>query len=156
MEFKQIIEWTPLIGLLLAAVGGGIALVTYRGNVLLKRAEWLDKLYTKFFESANYKRMRRFLDYRPAPDYANLQQALSRDGVDDELCESLVDYLNFFEYVSSLWKIGQLREDEIRMLFEYYVRDLRKHEFVWQFICGEGFEHLEELVTRLPQHQKKG
>jgi hypothetical protein len=83
-----------VIGGISAAIGGWFALQTYQGNVRLKRAEWIDKLHTKFYEAETYKRMRHFLDYRPAPEFANLQQALTNDGLDDKLCERFVDYLN--------------------------------------------------------------
>jgi hypothetical protein len=43
-------EWIALFGVIIAAVGGGLAIWTYRSNTRLKRAEWLDKLYTKFYE----------------------------------------------------------------------------------------------------------
>ena len=145
-----------MIGGISAAVGGWFALQTYRSNVRLKRAEWIDKLHTKFYEAENYKRMRHIWDYQRAPEFANLQRALNTDGLEDELCERFVDYLNFFEYISSLWKTDQLSQSEIIMLFEHYLYLIRELDFVWSYVRGQGFENLTELISKLPPRGKKG
>ncbi len=86
----------------------------------------------------------------------SLEQAVRGGAPDDHLCEGLVDYLNFFEYISSLWKTGQLTQTEIFMLFDYYLRLIRKHDFVWNFVREHGFENLAELVESLPPRATKG
>ena len=60
-----------------------------------------------------------------------------------------MDYLNFFEFVASLWKLGQLRKGEVEMMFEYYLRDLAKKPEVMRFIEKEGFERLQELIAEI-------
>src|SRR5207247_10403339 len=37
------------------------------------------------------------------------------------ISEPFVLYLNFFEFVASLWKLEQLSLREIKMLFQYYI-----------------------------------
>jgi hypothetical protein len=74
----------------------------------------------------------------------------------NESTKCFVDYLNFFEYVSSLRKAGQLTQDEILMLFDYYLRLIRKHDSVWTFVCEHSFENLAKLVEELPPRVKKG
>jgi hypothetical protein len=69
MDITQLKDWIAVVTGCFAVVGGWIALVTYRGNLRLKRAEWMEKLHSKFYESPNYKRIRRILDYRCEPDY---------------------------------------------------------------------------------------
>lgn len=76
-----------------------IALVTYRRNVRTKRAEWLSTLHAKFFESTNYKSMRHIIDYEP-PEFVTLRDCIAQGG-SDQLVESFVDYLNFFEFIAS-------------------------------------------------------
>ena len=114
--FKALIEYLPLITYLSALAGGWITVATYRRNAGQKRAEWLYNLHAKFYESGNYKHIRRVLDYEPHPEFDHLEKGLATGGKDD-LVEELVDYLNFFEFVASLWKLNQLELGEISMFF---------------------------------------
>lgn len=131
-------------------VAGVIAIITFRRSVRLKRAEWLYNLHAKFYETPNYKRTRRILDYEPPEELNQLRKCIEEGG-DDDLSEALVDYLNFFEFVASLWKLKQLSQREIFMLFEYYLRRINDHQFVVCFIREEGFESLSELLKRVPK-----
>src|SRR5882724_804001 len=94
---------------LVAVVAPVIALFTYRKNAKTKRAEWLSTLHARFFESSNYKRIRGIVDYE-LPELATLRECVTSGGY-DELVELFVDYLNFFEFIASLWKLGQLDLD---------------------------------------------
>ncbi len=145
---RTILDVSTLIGGVIAVVGGVTAVVTFTKNAKLKRAEWLYNLHAKFYESPTYKPMRRIIDYAPQAEIGRLEASLTQGG-DDELAESLVDYLNFFEFIASLWKLNQLKLREVAMVFEYYVLRLRDHEFVMTFIETEGFESLSELIDRL-------
>lgn len=129
-----------------------VALVTYRRNARIKRAEWLSSLHAKFFESANYKNIRRIIDYS-TPELATLRGAVELGGPDD-LVESFVDYLNFFEFIGSLWKLDQLRINEVAMLFQYYLENLNSQPFITRFIHEQGFENLEELLAALDRNRK--
>lgn len=135
-------------------VGGIIALVTFWRNAKLKRAEWLYQLHAKFYESPAYKRIRHMLDYQPDPGFADLRLAVTQGG-HDELAEAFVDYLNFFEFVVSLWKLDQLKQREIKMIFEYYLLNLKDHKFVMDFIQQNGFENLEALIARVSTDRRR-
>jgi hypothetical protein len=128
------------------------ALVTYGRNARIKRAEWLSSLHGKFFESSNYKTIRHILDYAP-PELSTLREAVEQGG-SDNLVELFVDYLNFFEFIASLWKLGQLRLNEVAMLFRYYLENLASHAFVTSFVQKQGFENLEELLAALARDRK--
>jgi hypothetical protein len=141
-------DWLKLILDVSALVGGGLALWTFWRNARLRRAEWLYNLHAKFYESSNYKRMRYTLDYEPQPEFDKLRNAVNTGG-NDELAEALVDYLNFFEFIATLWKLKQLTIKEIAMIFEYYVLRLRDHDFVMSFIAKNGFENLDRLIIKL-------
>lgn len=104
-------------------------------------------MHAKFFESENYKKIRRILDYQTEPEFSRLRQA-ALDGTYDELVEELVDYLNFFEFVASLERLGQLKQREISVLFQYYLSLLRKHDFVRDYIRTQGFEDLQRLLDK--------
>lgn len=149
MEMK-LAEVIPIIGVVVAVIGGIIALVTYRNSTRLKRAEWIEKLHSKFYELPTYKRIRRVLDYQSVPEYENLKKGITGEHTDDELCELFVDYLNFFEYIANLWELKQLFREEILKLFDYYLRLLQQHDFIVRFIRDNGFESLEKLLKSLP------
>lgn len=60
-----------------------------------------------------------------------------------------MDYLNFFEFVASLWKLKQLKTKEVKMMFEYYIKNLAESRELMNFIRKEGFERLEELIGEI-------
>lgn len=140
--------WLKLLLDFSALVAGGFAVFTFWKNSKLRRAEWLYNLHAKFFESPNYKEMRYIVDYKPQPEFGNLREALTLD-VNGRLAEEFVDYLNFFEFVASLWKLKQISSEEIAMIFEYYVLNLGDHDFVMDFVNTRGFENLKQLIPEL-------
>jgi hypothetical protein len=146
LEYKPVAD---IVAVVLALIGAGIALATYRRSVRLKRAEWIDKLHEKFYESSNYKHIRQLLDYPHDPELEELRKGLAGENPDIELCESFVDYLNFFEYIASLWRLKQVSVKEVLMLFEYYLGLLNKHDFAKKFIRKYGFESLEMLLQQV-------
>jgi hypothetical protein len=134
---------------LVAIVAPVLALATYWRNAKTKRAEWLLALHAKFFESAHYKKMRHIIDYEPA-ELATLRDSVAQGG-SDELVEDFVAYLNFFEFIASLWKLGQLNTNEVAMMFEYYLKNLASHPFITDFVAAQGFESLAELLPVMKQ-----
>jgi len=137
-----------------ALIGGALAVAAFWRNVRLRRAEWLYNLHAKFYESESYKRIRRTLDYQPQAQFNELRKAVLEGGNDD-LAEEFVDYLNFFEFIASLWKLHQLRTREIRMIFEYYILLLRDTDFALDFIRKNGFENLSEIIDVLHDTKKR-
>jgi hypothetical protein len=130
--------------LVVSIVGGIVAIITYRRDVNRRRAEWLMSFYEKFYEDPQYKRVRFLLDYQP-PEYESLKQAVEA-GEADERAEQVVDYLNFFEFVASLWRLGQISLRDVRMLFEYYLKNISSHHWLLQFVKEHGFESLDLLL----------
>ncbi|MEX0701625.1 MAG: hypothetical protein WD069_05955 [Planctomycetales bacterium] len=139
------LPWLALGG---AAIGGMFSLYFWRCTVKTRRAEWLHSLYSKFYEEGFYKNTRILLDYRPAADIDKLYRGLD-EGCYPEICEPLVDYLNFFEFIAGLWMMGQLSLSEVRMLFQYYIELLVAHPPVIKFIDAQGFENLRALIDAL-------
>lgn len=129
-----------------ALIAGTLAVWTFWRTAKVRRAEWLSTLHSKFYESDKYKEIRRILDYDSEPELKKLREAIE-SGADNDLVEKLVDYLNFFEFVAALCQLGQLRTTEVKMLFQYYLSLLCKHEFVRNFIRQEDFENLDLLLT---------
>jgi hypothetical protein len=141
------LQLVGIVAPVLALFTSALALITYRRNVKTKRAEWLLTLHTKFFESTHYKKMRHIIDYEPA-EFGMLRDSIAQGG-SDELVEDFVDYLNFFEFIASLWKLGQLNIDEVAMMFEYYLDNLASHDFIMHFVRAQGFESLAALIPAM-------
>jgi hypothetical protein len=126
-------------------LGGGFALYSYRQGQQQRRAEWLDGLYTRFYEQAQYKRIRRILDYEVEPDLTILRNA-AKDGTAADSIEELVDYLNFFEFLGSLNEMKQLSAKETSMMFDYYIKRMNDYPFVVSFVETQGFERLSDMM----------
>jgi hypothetical protein len=137
-----------------ALVGGALAVWTFWRTAKVRRAEWLSTLHAKFFESENYKHIRSVLDYQTEPEFSRLRRAIASGG-HDPLVEEFVDYLNFFEFVASLRRLGQLKSKEISMLFQYYLSLLCSHDFVRHYIQAQDFENLHELLSECVPHSRK-
>jgi hypothetical protein len=131
-------------------VGGGFLLAawTFWRNTRIRRAEWLASLYKMFYLNTDLKRTRAILDYSGA-EREKLRQCLESDPENATALEPLVDYLNFFEFVASLWKLNQLKTEEVEMMFEYYIQNLAKAPDVMRFIEKEGFEKLGDLIKKI-------
>ena len=65
----------------------------------------------------------------------------------------LVDYLNFFEFIASLHKLGQIRKEEVLMLFRYYLKLIENQGDIRTCIAENGFGNLDGLLKDL---KKKG
>jgi hypothetical protein len=127
----------------LVALGFLLAAWTFIQNTKVRRAEWLMKLYEKFYENDDLKVVRRRLDY----DKDGLLGDLATGNKDT--VEKLSDYLNFFEFVQALRNIGQIEEREVREMFDYYIQLLRDPE-VRRFCEEEGFENTLTLLDDFP------
>jgi hypothetical protein len=134
-------------------VGGAFAVWTFWRTAKVRRAEWLSSLHSRFFESDRYKTIREILDYQREPEFSQLRRVIA-SGEPDKLAEDFADYLNFFEFVASLKSLGQVKLQEISMLFQYYLELLCKHDFVRAFIRQEGFERLDKLLSDCVHLQK--
>jgi hypothetical protein len=61
--------------------------------------------------------------------------------------ELLVNYLNFFEFVSVLVKHNHATRDEVIDLFEYYLAAFENNQFIMQYISQFGFKNLYKLLN---------
>jgi len=114
----------------------------------VRRAEWLASLYERFYLNVDFKKTRALLDY-DSPERTKLLKCMETDPENASTLEPLVDYLNFFEFVASLWKLKQLKTNEVRMMFEYYIKNPAESPELMNFIRREGFERLEELIGKI-------
>jgi len=70
-------------------------------------------------------------------------------GLADERAEQVVEYLNFFEFVGSLWRLGEISLRDVRMLFQYYLENIRSHDWLRRFVKKQGFESLNLLLEEV-------
>jgi hypothetical protein len=148
MNLEASAQAATITAAIVAAVGGVVAVLNYTRSVRTRRAEWLASLHETFFGSDRFADIRRILDYKPEPAYGKLVAAVTNETHDD-LADELYRYLNFFEFLGSLLKLGQIDEDEIRELFEYDLRMLDgQHPFIRQALRPQGFENLDDLLDR--------
>lgn len=135
-----------------AMVAGFQALRDYRSKTTGEKAKWLLQLYEKLFENPHLKEVRRKLDYDDTEELKALIHADSegREFTSDQRVkfDAFTDYLNFFELIALLKKIGQLTSDDIKATFDYYLNLLTKarNPEIRQYLNKEGFENLDKLL----------
>ncbi len=115
---------------ILGSVGVILSAITFYQNSRLRRATWITELHKKFFETDQYKHMRRVLDYQ-TEEYELLKSSFSTWSSDQvELQEKFVDYINFFEYIQTLVAMEQLTLAEVNSLFGYQIRQLADTDWI--------------------------
>ncbi len=136
---------TSILTLIGASVGGAITICIYRRNSSLRRSEWLYSLFKHFFCESSYAQVRQMLDYEKPEEISSLRKALELHS-DQGLEEAMVNYLNFFEFIASLYRLRQLTMQELCMVFDYYIRRLGDYPFIMNYLTSQGFEGLLQLV----------
>lgn len=126
-------------------VGIFIALLNYRSQVRIKRAELVKSLFEKFFENHSYKEVRVWLDY------GHLRAKLSvEDQAQREINEEkFTDFLNFFEFIGVLYTSNQLTFNLVREIFDYYLEKIKADEDCRDWIDRYGFEKLKALLKKV-------
>jgi hypothetical protein len=133
-DFAEMAFYVVAIGSAIAAV------IAYRQNSRLERARWVTTLFEKFYHNVAMKKICAILDEeKTTPEIREL--------VEKEDSE-FTDYLNFFEYVAYLARSGQMRRVDVETLFEYYLRCMRRHLTVRDYIDDpkNSFEQLSWLL----------
>lgn len=148
MDLKNYFETISLIA---TAIIGMIAVATYRQNYRLRRARWMRFLYEEFYDDPKHKFIRRLLDYENKEDLERLKKSLEKD-TEPELEEHFVDYMHFFELISTLWIMKQISLKEIDLLFDYYVKLLLEHDFILPYLKKQGYANTVKLLAK---YQKK-
>jgi hypothetical protein len=153
-----------IVALGATAAGAIFAAVTFDKNRRLEKAKWLTQLHDKFFgKDSQYTEMRKLLDYHddkaPSQDYILLSNSIENNLNDNiDLQEKLLTYLNFFEYIATLWKTEQLKPEEIRLMFGYYLKSLRKHKWIMAFLenySENDFKNIPALISKIEETENK-
>jgi len=133
---RPILELLAIVAMPIMALS---ALCTYRRSVRLEKAKWMKELYEKFYERDELKKTRDLLD---GGDPAEISDLVRKEP------SSFTDYLNFFEFLGCLHKWGQISLEEVRHMFDYYLRNLKQNREVAAYIADQakGFEKLRRLL----------
>lgn len=126
-------------------IGIFIALLNYRSQVRIKRAELVKSLYEKFFENQIYKEVRVWLDY------GHLHTRLTvADKAQLEINEEkFTDFLNFFELIGVLHTSNQLTFKLVSDVFAYYLKEIKEDADCREWIDRYSFEKLKALLKRV-------
>ena len=142
-------EWVELG---LKVIGGAWALILFaikvrtdRAALRSEHAEWVTKLYEKFYENNNLKAVRQSVDCGNSEAHQQL--------VTEESAE-FTDFLNFFEYVAYLWHNRQLSNAEVNGLFGYYLDCLFKSKAIMGYIENTSTHSYEQLAALLHTRSK--
>lgn len=98
----------------------------------------------KFYETNNYKDVRRWLDNSEIEKKINIDDDL----ISDEE-EKVTDFLNFFEFIANLETERQILIKDVTNLFDYYLRKIKASPVCMEWIKRYGFEKLSNLLKKL-------
>lgn len=149
-----------IIFYLVSTIVVSISIFTYRRSIRIKKAEWLSTLSEKFYQNNYYRNIRRILDYpENSEDFENLklivqklvknQNEFSPDEI--SLLENFADFLNFYEFIGSLEKLGQLNYEEITLMFEYYLKLMGHYNWILIYLKHDGFDLTLGLIKRIKE-----
>jgi hypothetical protein len=139
--------WTSIDILvkILGAVGIIIAVLNYRNQVRIKRAELLKSLYEKFYENHIYKEVRVWLDYGHLHARLTVEDVATRE-INEE---KFTDFLNFFEFIGVLYTSNQLTFRLVSDVFDYYLQKIKTDADCQGWIEEYSFEKLKALLRRV-------
>jgi hypothetical protein len=150
---------------LIAIVGVASALVTaivtaikgireYKRSIMLRRAEWIYNLYRDFYVQPHLKTVREELDSvegRSMVEELIRKEVLTRE--EEKFLSDFTDYLNFFEFIIYLMKMGALMEDDVEAMFDYYLKLFYKSKPIIEYMKKTGYEY---LAGYLEEHEGGG
>lgn len=146
--------------LALAAFYAGVrAVEEYGERSKSERMGRLSDFFGKFYENRGFKRIRQRIDFG---DFSQIRALLEKDSSKEpefdqeerDLFDDFTDYLNFFEMIAYWRKCDQIREDEMKAMFDYYVRGLAElpdADYLLDYLRKANFEHLSELLVKYKQ-----
>ena len=131
------IKAVGLLAVVIAALG-------YFRQSKIKKGEWLQSLFEKFYESSNYKEVRRWIDNHEIESKITLDDSV----ISDEE-EKFTDFLNFFEFIANLESEKQISQKDVTNLFDYYLRKIKSSSVCMEWIQKYGFEKLDNLLNKI-------
>lgn len=130
------IKTIGLLAVVIAALG-------YFRQLKIKKGEWLQVLFEKFYENKNYKESRKWIDNGEIEKKITLGDSISEDE------EKFTDFLNFFEFIANLESEKQISLKDVTNLFDYYLRRLKSSVICMAWIKKYGFEKLDGILNKI-------
>jgi hypothetical protein len=162
----EILTGIGTIALAFAAYSAGVKAVReYSEQKQTERMKWVSELFHRFYdENRSYRQIRQKIDF---DDLGEIRSLLDRDARGEsiadqgerDLLDAFTDYLNFFEYIAFLQKKGQVSKDEIKAMFEYYLKriiQVDQGNKIRRYIPREGFENLHKLLLQYARESSDG
>src|SRR6201996_9714962 len=157
------------IGTLVIALGavyaGYIGIGEYREKTHVEKTKWLSDLFKQLFVDQTFKKIRQQIDFNEMDDIRELltkEMAWQVRGEmptfsqqEKDLLDSFTDYLNFFEFVGLLQKLGRLTDADIESLFDYYIRrfvEVDSDNKIRRYLRHLNFENLNHLLNQVSQY----
>ncbi len=148
--WKEIGVIASVVTALSFIVASVIALISLRINNRLRRTDLLNGLFEKFYYQSKYAEIRKLLDYSSKhEDLTKLLEETLTNHKNEGLEEKCVDFFNFFEFIAVLWKLKQLQINEIKYMFEYYIKMLDNNSYSRGYLENNGFENLLDLIKEI-------
>jgi hypothetical protein len=147
MIFNFIIDIVPYAQVFAYLAAGGsliFSAFTYYKNNKVKRGEWLKALFEKFFEGDKFSEVRKQIEYESLNTFLAVDSKGMCTDKDNE--EKLVNYLNFFELIAILRNSGHIEKEEVKNMFGYFIKAIKKDKFILSYIGQFDFENLEKLL----------
>lgn len=136
---------TAIIGLAAGIIGTSLGLLQYRQNSKIKRAQVLTTLFEKFYENESYKKIREWID-QDSLNSVTLEKFEDAKLNERDFEQKFSDYLNFFQLIVSLHKLGQLKKNEISFMYNYYLKNMQENPFVRAYLLKYGYTKLDNFL----------
>lgn len=141
-------EWITAIATIIIAI---VAWIELSKNRKTKHAEFLTDLYERFYLNDTFKLVREKIDLEKGNPYTKAK-FVSDKRKNKDFEQKFSDYLNFFQFIISLKKLSQLDDDEINMMFRYYLLKLKESEFILNYLIEYKYHLLLEHLRCLKEN----
>lgn len=154
MSENQLIE---IVGLVSGIIAATIGLIQYRNSIKIRRSEWIHKLYQQFYVGAELKEIRILMGIESGRIKIGHVIVISKNTLNEEelrLRSNFSDYCNFFEFMLFLKKSKVLTDNDIKDIFDFYLRQFLSSEDILGYLSQYGFELLYEYLNKIKIEQK--
>jgi hypothetical protein len=146
-----------------AFLTGMQAIAEYKNRNKSEQARWVMQLFAQFFQDHRYQFIRQKIDFDDMEDiFPLMARDLKRDTIfaqeERDLLDRFTDYLNFFEMMAYLAQRKQIAADDIKQMFDYYLRrltDIHRAKDLSDYLEKAGFENLCALLVKYKGAAKK-
>lgn len=107
----------------------------------------LTNLFDRFYLNDSFKKVREWLDVRDL-NTITPESFHETEKKIPNFEQKFSDYMNYFQFIISLKNMGQLKENEISSMFNYYLIKLRDTKFVMNYLKGFGYHALHSYLSQ--------